>query len=186
MEKEFNYYLITDPDYYTNDIKLFEKKLTDVLRSKRVDIACFRDKKSENYEELAKVFVETCKKFNIKKTLLNENLDLAIKLNTGVHLTSTQFDKIKIAKDTNLFTIISCHNEKDIELAIKNKADAITYSPIFNTPNKGEPKGIKKLKEIKKNYNINIIALGGIVSQAQIKQIEEIDIYGFASIRYFI
>ena len=172
MEKEFNYYLITDPNYYTNDIKLFEKKLNEVLGSKRVDMACFRDKSSQNYEELANVFIKTCKKFNIKKILLNENLELAKKLKCGIHLTSTQFEKIKEAKEANLFTIISCHNEKEIELAIKNSSDAITYSPIFYTPNKGEAKGLEEVKKISKKYDIKIIALGGIVNEEQIKKIK--------------
>lgn len=186
MKKEFNHYLITDPNYYTNKPKEFEKKLSEILCTKRVDMACFRDKISENYEELAKIFIKTCKKFGIKKILLNENLELAIKLKCGIHLTSTQFDKIKEAKKRNLFTIISCHNKNEIELAIKNSCDAITYSPIFHTPNKGEPKGIENLEEINKSYNINIIALGGIINEEQIRECKSLNIYGFASIRYFI
>lgn len=186
MKNKFNYYLITDPNYYSNNPKTFEKKLTEILKTKKVHMACFRDKSSKNYEELASIFVKTCKEFNIKKIVLNENLELAKKLNCAVHLTSTQFDKIKEAKEANLFTIISCHNEEEIELAIKNSCDAITYSPIFLTPNKGEPKGIEKLKKINDKYNINIIALGGIINDIQIKQIEELNLFGFASIRYFI
>ena len=30
-------------------------------------LACFRDKESKNFEELAKIFVEICKNFNIEK-----------------------------------------------------------------------------------------------------------------------
>ena len=181
-------YLITDPQYYTNDIEIFKKTLIKTLTKHKIDIACFRDKESKNFEELAKIFIEICKKFDIKEILLNSNYLLAKKLGaTGVHLNSKQFDKIKEAKEANLFTIISCHTYEDIQKAIDYNCDAITFSPIFNTPNKGEPKGVLKLKEAIDLYkDINIIALGGIVNEEQIKQVEETKAYAFASIRYFI
>ena len=186
MNQVFNYYLITDPKYYTHDKNTFKEKLEDVLTNKRVDMACFRDKESSNYEELANIFINTCKRFNVKQIILNGNLELAINLNCGIHLTSQQFDKIKIAKEKNLYTIISCHNEEDIKKAIQERADAITYSPIFYTPNKGQAKGVKVLKDMQKNYNIKIIALGGIIDDSQIKQVQDCKVFGFASIRYFI
>ncbi|MGE4462923.1 MAG: thiamine phosphate synthase [Arcobacter sp.] len=181
-------YLITDPQYYSNDIEIFRETLIKTLTKHEIDIACFRDKESKNFEELAKIFIEICKKFNVKEILLNSNYLLAKKLGaSGVHLNSKQFDKIKEAKEKNLFTIISCHTFLEIEKAMKLKADAITFSPIFNTPNKGEPKGIEKLEEATNLYkDIKIIALGGIVSEEQISKIENTKAYGFASIRYFI
>ena len=181
-------YLITDPKYYTNNEKEFKKILINVLNKHQIDIACFRDKESSNFEDLAKIFIKVCKEYGIKKILLNGDLLLAKKLNaTGIHLTSTQFDEITKAKDLNLYTIISCHNEEDLKNAIKLKVNAITYSPIFETPNKGEPKGIEILKDITNKYqNINIIALGGIINDEQIKKISKTKAYGIASIRYFI
>lgn len=181
-------YLITDPEYYTNDKKEFEKVLRTILNKHHINIACFRDKKSLNYKELAETFVKICKEKNIKQILINGNLSLAKKLNgTGVHLTSTQFDEIQKAKDLGLYTIISCHNKQDLEYAKKQKVDAVTYSPIFQTPNKGEPKGIETLKEIVDLYkDLNIIALGGIINENQIEEIKKTNAYGFASIRYFI
>lgn len=188
MNYNLKYYLITDPKYYTNDIVLFEKNLRLTLENKKVDIACFRDKQSDNYEELAKVFIKTCKDFKIKEILLNTHYELAFNLNaTGVHLNSTQFDKIQVAKDLNLNVIISCHSFEDIEKAKSLKCNTVTFSPIFPTPNKGEPKGILKLQEAINLYkDINIIALGGIINEEQIKQIEKTKAYAFASIRYFI
>ena len=181
-------YLITDPKYYTNDEKKFEKVLVNILNKHQIEIACFRDKESANFEEIAKIFIKTCKEKNIKNILLNGNYLLAHKLNaTGVHLTSTQFDDIKKAKELGLYVIISCHNENDLENAIKSKADAVTYSPIFETPNKGLPKGIEVLNNITTKYeNTNIIALGGIINDEQIEQISKTKAYGFASIRYFV
>ncbi len=181
-------YLITDPKYYTNNEKRFEEILINVLDKQQIEIACFRDKESSNFEELAKVFIKICKEKNIKEILLNGNYLLAYELNaTGVHLTSTQFDEIKKAKDLGLYVIISCHTFEDIQKAIDYKADAVTYSPIFETPNKGTPKGVETLKEVINKYpDINIIALGGIINNEQIEQISKTKAYGIASIRYFV
>ena len=181
-------YLITDPKYYTNNKKKFEEILINVLNKQQIDIACFRDKESENFQDLAKIFIKICKEKDIKKILLNDDYLLAHKLNAnGVHLTSTQFHEIEKAKELGLYVIISCHTFENIEKAINNQADAVTYSPIFETPNKGTPKGIEALKEIVDKYpNINIIALGGIINAEQIEQISKINAYGIASIRYFV
>ena len=181
-------YLITDPKYYTNDEKKFEEILINVLDKHQIKITCFRDKESSNFKELAKIFIKICKEKDIKKILLNGDYLLAHKLNaTGVHLTSTQFDDILKAKELGLYVIISCHTFEDIQKAIDYKADEVTYSPIFETPNKGTPKGIEVLKEaIDKYNNINIIALGGIINEKQIEQISKTKAYGIASIRYFV
>ena len=180
-------YLITDPNYYNNDIKLFKSNLQKTIDNNSIDMICFRDKVSSNFEQLAKVFVEISKQNGLKDIYINNNIELAHKLNTtGVHLTSSQFDKIQYAKQFDLKVIISCHSEEDILMAIKSNVDFITFSPIFNTPNKGEPKGIDKLKDIVSRYNIKIIALGGIITKEHIKKIKNTSCYGFASIRYFI
>lgn len=181
-------YLITDPKYYSNNKDLFKKNLTKVLQRNKVDIICFRDKESNNFKELALVFIEVCKNFNIQEILINSNFTLAKELGaTGVHLNSTQFGKIQEAKSLGLFIIISCHTIEDIQKAQEAQADAITYSPIFKTPNKGKPLGIDKFKEvIHLHKDMNIIALGGIIDDIQVEQIAKTKAYAFASIRYFI
>lgn len=188
MDDTLFHYLITDPTYYSNNQELFRKNLKRILNKNKVDIACFRDKSSTNFEELATIFVNICKEFNIEKILINGDYELAKKLGaSGVHLTSSQFDKIKKAKDLDLFVIISCHSFNDIEKAQKSYVNAVTFSPIYETPNKGESKGINLLKQAITLYeDIDIIALGGIVKEEQIKQIAKTNAYGFASIRYFI
>ncbi|MGD9969385.1 MAG: thiamine phosphate synthase [Sulfuricurvum sp.] len=65
-------------------------------------------------------------------------------------------------------------------------SDAITYSPVFASPGKGEPKGLEDLKELVATINIPVFALGGIVTEEQIRAVETAGAYGFASIRYFI
>ncbi|WP_418186197.1 thiamine phosphate synthase [Aliarcobacter vitoriensis] len=181
-------YLITDPKYFSDNPKIFKQTLENSLKLHKIDLACFRDKTSTNFEELAKLFLDTCKEFNIKNIYLNSNIQLAKDLNfDGVHLNSTQFEKIGFAKNLNLKTIISCHNHKELKLAFDKKVDFVTYSPIFDTPNKSEAKGIEDLKQTIKEFNsLNIFALGGIIKDIQVKKISQTNAYGFASIRYFI
>jgi thiamine-phosphate pyrophosphorylase len=136
---------------------------------------------------LALTFIKTSQAFNVQHILINSNIQLAIKLNaSGVHLTSQQFDEIQIAKKNKLFIIVSCHTLDDILKAQKNGANMVTYSPIFKTPNKGNPKGCKNLENVIKQVDIPVIALGGIISSTQIKEIEATNAVGFGSIRYFI
>lgn len=188
MREDLVSYLITDPKYYSNKPIVFEEKLVKALESKKVHMACFRDKISSNYLELAKIFIRICKEFNIEKYLLNQDYLLAKKLGaTGVHLTSKQFSEIQKAKDLNLYTIISCHNHKDVQNAQNKHVNAVTYSTIFPSPNKGEAKGIANLREVIQSYeDLDIIALGGIISQENVELISKTKAYGFASIRYFV
>jgi thiamine-phosphate pyrophosphorylase len=179
-------YLITDPKYYSNDPITFNNTLSRILKNQSINMICFRDKESNNIESLVAQFINTVQSHNIEHIFINSYLDLAIKYNIGIHLTSSQFDQIQKAKENKLKVIISCHNEKDIMQAIALGADYITYSPIFPTPNKGVPKGIENLQDIVNRYPIKVIALGGIVTDEDRDMIAKTNCFGFASIRYFV
>ena len=166
-------YLITDP---THHYKNFQN----------ADFVCYRNKEKKD-KESARAFLTQARKEGIKNIFLSEHYLLAKELGfDGVHLASHQYIFVPEAKRRGLKVIISCHTEAEIEEAIRKKVDCITYSPIFSTPNKGEPKGIEDLKKMVLRYNIPIIALGGIITQEQIKEVEEAGAFGFASIRYFL
>jgi thiamine-phosphate pyrophosphorylase len=119
--------------------------------------------------------------------MINSDIELAYTLGfDGVHLNSTQFDKIEYAKSHNLYVMISTHNTEEMELAILKGVDAITYSPIFYTPNKQSPLGVDTLKQAVGRYSIDIFALGGIISKKEIDLVAKSGCSGFASIRYFV
>ena len=103
-----------------------------------------------------------------------------------MHFPSSHFYEIKKAKELNLEVIVSVHSFEEALHVKKLGADYITFSPIFYTPNKGEPKGLEKLKEINDKIDIKCFALGGILTKEQVKLCEEASSFGFASIRYFI
>ena len=151
------------------------------------DFALYRNKEREDYALKAEEFVQMCKQIPSLKAFLHQDYRLACKLNAaGVHLTSTQFETIEKAKKAGLEVIISTHTYEEVLKAQNLGADYVTYSPIFATPNKGKPKGIEDLKKVLVKTDMKVFALGGIINEEQIKQIDEAGAYGFASIRYFL
>jgi len=172
-------YAITDPTFFN------PTKIEDFNRYKDVDFLLFRDKRASCYTKVANAFMQNSKEFNYKP-LIHQDYILAKELGAyGVHLNSKQFIAIKRAKELRLFVVISTHTLKEAKEAEQLGADAITFSPIFTTPNKAEPKGVDVLKEVVDNLNIKVIALGGIISNKHIKNIKKANPWGFASIRYF-
>ena len=179
-------YLITDPLFYTQEPHSFALKLGQAIAYKKPQFALLRDKTTKEYEALAEVFVGTLKPLHVK-SILHTNIHLALKLNAyGVHLPFTCKDGIKSAKSEGLYVICSTHSLHEAIEAQALGVDAITYSPIFETPGKGTPVGLEKLKEIVGILSVDIFALGGIVSKAHIDACAQAGASGFASIRYFV
>lgn len=179
-------YLITTPEFYTQEQNSFYEKLSAQLKKHRVDFVLFRDKENENYAQLAKTFLAVCHNYKDLKCFIHQDPLLAKKLGaTGVHLNAKQFDRIIAAKEMELEVIISTHTHEEVLKAQQFGADYVTYSPIFLSPNKGTPKGIEDLKELVKKVDIKIFALGGIVGEEQIRLVDDANAFGFASIRYF-
>ena len=155
--------------------------------SKKANIILYRDKRNRDYSEFAKLFIEEARKLNFEKILIHQDIDLACLLKAdGVHLTSKQIDIVPKAKFFKLFTVVSTHSLSEVKEAERLGADMITFSPIYETPNKGRAKGIEALKEIVSRVNIPVIALGGILTQEQIEECRSAGAKGFASIRYFL
>jgi len=179
-------YLITSREFYTDTPAVFRAIFHEQLQIHMPDYALYRDKSNPDYDIQAEYFTQVCSQFDDIKSFIHQKVDLAKELNaTGVHLTSKQFDKIGYAKDLGLEVIISTHTHQEVLDAQKAGADAVTYSPIFASPNKGKAKGLDDLKEIILKSDINIFALGGIVDEKHIKMVQNVKPYGFASIRYF-
>ena len=175
-------YAITDPSTLH-----FQTLFSDLTRfSRRADMIVYRDKQNDAYALDAEKFITEARKLSFSKILLHANIELAHQLNAdGIHLKSTQFHKIQKAKDLGLFVVISTHTLEEAKEAERLGANMVTYSPIFASPNKGEPKGVKELKKLVAMLSIPVIALGGIVTQEHIDLCEANGAFGFASIRYF-
>ncbi len=179
-------YLITDGSYGCITPEAFAGRLDDLLQGKVVDYALYRDKNNTEYARFAVSFIAWCRDHGVK-AILHREAALAHGLGAdGVHLTSQQFDAIEGAKRTGLKTVISTHTRAEVALAASKGADAVTYSPIFDSPGKGTPKGLDDLNETAGKIDIPVIALGGIVTAEQIDAVKAAGAAGFASIRYFL
>jgi len=179
-------YLITSREFYTDTSAVFRSILHEQLQIHMPTYALYRDKSNPDYDTQAEYHVQVCSQFENIKSFLHQKPDLAKSLGaTGVHLTSKQFDKIEYSKSLGLEVIISTHTKEEVLKAQDLGADAVTYSPVFTSPGKGEAKGIDDLKELVNSVDINVFALGGIISQKHVDAVEETKAYGFASIRYF-
>ncbi|CAA6815041.1 MAG: Thiamine monophosphate synthase [uncultured Sulfurovum sp.] len=175
-------YAITDPSTLN-----FETLVTDIKRfASKSDMIVYRDKATENYALNAKQFMLEAQKHMNVNTFLHTDYKLAKKLHAdGVHLQSTQLNDIVKAKALNLLVVVSTHSLEDALEAQYLGADMLTFSPIFDTPNKGKPQGLKALTHMVSLISIPVIALGGIISEKHISLCEEHGAEGFASIRYF-
>ncbi|EQB40505.1 thiamine monophosphate synthase [Sulfurimonas hongkongensis] len=179
-------YLITSREFYTDTPAIFRTILYEQFTKHSPDYALYRDKTNPNYNIQAAHFVEICKEFKEIKSFIHRDVKLAKETGaSGVHLTSTQSDEIEYAKELGLEVIISTHTIDEVLTAEQKGADMVTYSPIFASPNKGEPKGVEELETLLDICKIKVFALGGIISHEQIELIKNTKAYGFASIRYF-
>lgn len=134
--------------------------------------------------ELLEIFLALNKEFCVK-SLLNSNIDLALKLGFyGVHCNGSQKQNLAQIKKNFSCVFFSAHSLEDIAFAEKCGIDGVTISPIFKTPNKGNPLGVEFLKTVE--TNLEVYALGGIVSQSIIDLLQKNGIQNFASIRYFL
>ena len=171
-------YLITSRKSYPNLHKQIQKHLPQYV--------LYRDKSNPDYDNQAQNAVEVCSRFENVKSFIHQKVDLAKELNaTGVHLTSKQFSDIEYAKSLGLEVIISTHSHDEVLKAQTLGADAVTYSPIFTSPGKGEAKGIDDLNALLGKCDIQVFALGGVVDALHVESLQETKVFGFASIRYF-
>ena len=156
------------------------------LMKHRPEFALYRNKETKEYAFHAENFLQIAKNIPNLKAFLHQDYELAYRLDAkGVHLTSSQFESIEKAKALGLEVVVSTHTKEELLNAERLGADYVTFSPIFTTPNKGKPKGVAVLKEIVNATSLKVIALGGIVTEEHIKEVEESGAFAFASIRYF-
>jgi len=166
-------YFITDPSYSL-------EKIFQAIEKHRPTFVCYRNKKYYDENEI-KEFAVFAK--NYSKTFIN--LDSLkdkslLDLFNGVHIPSSKLEEISNFK--NKITIASTHNPLEIQKA--QKADYITFSPIFESKNRCGL-GVEVLNQIC-SLHPKVIALGGIITQKEVEEIKKSKACGFGSIRYFL
>lgn len=177
-------YLITDPAYYSQTPIRLMVLLHRAIRKKRPTWLMFRDKTTKRKKPLAKALIDIAKFYKIE-AYINEDIELARRLGCdGVHLTSNQFSDIEKLHRSGKKVGISTHSLLEVRQAKRLRSAYITYSPIFYSPGKGTPKGLKNLAKAARMHTT--IALGGIVRKKDVQKIKISRAYGFASIRFFV
>ncbi len=121
------------------------------------------------------------------KLLVNDRADIALAANAdGVHLTARSLSAkiVRRAFPKNFIVGVSTHTIEEAENAKKQRANFITFSPIFSTPNKGETQAVGKLCEVcEKLKPFPVIALGGI-DASNFSEVLDAGASGFDAIRF--
>ena len=121
------------------------------------------------------------------KLLVNDRADVAVAAKAdGVHLTENSISPEIIRHNfpSDFIVGVSTHSIETAEKARNQKADFVVFSPVFASPNKGEPQGLKKLAEVCERLKpFPVIALGGI-DKTNYKSVLENGASGFAAIRF--
>ncbi len=184
-------YLITDGG--TTAENFAEKKnrileLITISAENKVSLIQIREKKlpARLVFELAREAAKITRKTRTK-ILVNDRADIALAAEAdGVHLTSHSLSANIIRQNfpKDFIIGVSTHTIEIAETAKQNGADFITFSPIFETPNKGNLHGVEKLRQICERLKpFPVIALGGI-DETNYKSVLENGASGFAAIRF--
>ena len=122
------------------------------------------------------------------KLLINDRADIALAADSdGVHLTPDSLSAKIIRQNfpENFIIGVSAHTLEDVLRARNEAADFATFSPVFSTPNKGEPQGLEKLREVCAAAKpFPVVALGGI-DETNYESALKVGAQGVAAIRLF-
>ncbi len=124
-----------------------------------------KSKPSQQMYEEALVLRKICRNVIF---IINNRIDIALAVKAdGVHLGQEDLP-CAIARrilGRNKIIGITVHSLKEAIEAQKEGADYLGVSPVFATktkPDAGKPKGVRLIREIKKNIRLPLVAIGGI------------------------
>lgn len=163
-------------------------ELIKIAAQNNISLIQIREKKifARQVFELARKAVEITR-ITGTKILVNDRADIALAaFADGVHLTSRSLcaDTIRRAFPENFIIGASAHTIEEAVNLKRQGAGFVTFSPIFSTPNKGEPQGIETLRKVcEKLKPFPVIALGGI-DETNYKSVLKSGASGFAAIRF--
>jgi thiamine-phosphate pyrophosphorylase len=121
------------------------------------------------------------------KVLVNDRVDVALAAKAdGVHLTSTSIspDIVRGSVPNGFLIGVSTHSADEIDAARNRRANFAIFGPVFDTPGKGEPIGLKRFHNAAANrYGFPVIAVGGI-DLTNYHDVVAAGAAGFAAIRF--
>ena len=184
-------YLITEGAATVENFPLQKRRILEIVRYAieiNISLVQIREKllTAKLVFEITREAAEITKN-TYTKLLVNDRADIAFAANAdGVHLTENSLFAgiVRRSFGENFLVGVSAHTIAKAETAKFAKADFVTFSPIFNSPDKGEPQGLEKLREVcEKLKPFPVVALGGI-DETNYRQVLENGASGFAAIRF--
>ncbi len=124
------------------------------------------------------------------RLVVNDRLDVALSTGaSGIHLgmQSLPAEAVRRVVDPGFLVGVSCHSLDEALAAERARANYIFLGPIFPTPSKaafGPPLGLDKLREVRAQVKIPIVAIGGVTPE-RVKACLEAGAAGIAGIRLF-
>lgn len=121
------------------------------------------------------------------RLLVNDRADVALAAKAdGVHLTENSLSAEIIRRNfpPNFIVGVSTHSLSGATSARQQKADFVTFSPIFASPGKSDSQGLEKLREVCETLDgFSVVALGGI-NENNYESVLRAGASGFAAIRF--
>lgn len=178
--------LSTDQNFSERKAQILE--LIKVAVETEIPLIQIREKKlsAKNVFKLASEAVQIAKN-STTKILVNDRADIALAAKAdGVHLPAHSLSVAVIRRNfpKNFMIGASVHTIDEAEYAKRQGADFAVFGPIFQTPGKGEPKGLNALRDVSEKLKpFPILAIGGIDETNYISVLKS-GASGFAAIRF--
>lgn len=184
-------YLITDGTATTDNYKEKSAQIVELIKvavETKISLVQIREKKlsAKLVFDLTERAVKATRGSETK-ILVNDRADIAFCARaSGVHLTSRSVSArvIKRIFPADFIVGVSAHSIAEARAAKNLGADFVTFSPVFQSPEKGEPKGLNALREVCAALRFfPVIALGG-VDATNFRLALDCGATGFAAIRF--
>ncbi len=183
-------YLITAGDATNLDFADHKRKivrLAAVAVELNISLIQIREKKlsARNVFELTAAVADIAQNSSTR-VLVNDRADIAVAAGAdGVHLTANSISAVNIRKtfSNDIIIGVSAHSAEAAAAASARGADFAVFGPVFDTPGKGEPHGLRGLAEVCRAVDsFPIIGLGGI-DESNCSEIIAAGASGVAAIR---
>jgi thiamine-phosphate pyrophosphorylase len=174
---------LSEIEYYCFIKEYRDLNLTLISKIKNIKIIYNYNNKS-NLKDLLSL-EKLCIRNKIKLYISNYKRDLNFLKIQGVHISSDK--KLRPHNLKKKFEIIgTAHNQLEYSRKKEQGCNKIFLSPLFRTKKYSNNKilGISKFNLISKNWDIKILALGGINSE-NIKLLKNLKVLGFGGINFF-
>ncbi len=158
-------YAITQPD--NKSIDTIYREVTEAILG-GASVIQYRDKNPKNADRVATELVKICHHHNVP-LIINDDVELAFRSGAdGVHLGKDDSNIIEARKRLGSRAIVglSCYNDLGQAMGAQNSgASYVAFGRFFPSNSKplASPASIDTLRQAKKNLNIPIVAIGGIL-----------------------